>query len=387
VFWLTSRLTGKRHYVRQTRDTIADNGRAHPVSGQRLYNAKASYAMGRCDGDPANGTGPNQTRGCTPGFSHTDRMDCVSCHAAWTNTCVGCHLEGEYDTGNNFSNITGERIVFRQKIADFTYQSPVPFQLGVDADNKITQVSTNTKVFFRYEDIDNNRSRVFAFTDRNGGGNNPNAARRALGHNALMAHSIRGRVEPAKEGPRYCVACHYTDNALSRFRPQLDAMRTALAGKQYGSLDFALLAQHIGRNPGNQLDSPLWVHMVAGLGSGLFLFDENGCPQNPLDGNANRVGCEGNAPKDNFDPARVFFDLDRIVEPSGAANASGNHPLLRPGQGPLLRDGASNPNLTGPLGAILIRRLADPDAIDRIVLDSWLDADGALKGDAGLYVR
>ena len=61
---------------------------------------------------------------------------------------MGCHLEGEYDNGNNFSNITGERIVFKQKFAEFVYQSPVFFQLGVDASNKITQTSAITTVFF-----------------------------------------------------------------------------------------------------------------------------------------------------------------------------------------------------------------------------------------------
>jgi hypothetical protein len=64
---------------------------------------------------------------------------------------MGCHLEGEYNTGNNFSNITGERIVFKQRDADFVYQSPVFFQLGVGARNKITQFSANTKVFFRWD--------------------------------------------------------------------------------------------------------------------------------------------------------------------------------------------------------------------------------------------
>ena len=62
------------------------------------------------------------------------------------------------------------------------------------------------------------------------------------------------------------------------------------------------------------MNSPLWVHMVAGLGSGLFLFDEDGCPENPLDNDSNRAGCDGNAPATHFDPADAAFDLDRIVE-------------------------------------------------------------------------
>jgi hypothetical protein len=133
-YFLISRLDGAVHYIPQTKDTVVDSGKTNPLDSQPVYSAKASYAMGRADADPvSNGIGPLQTGGVTSGFSHTDRMDCASCHASWTNTCMGCHLGGEYNTGNNFSNITGERIVYKQANADFTYQSPLFFQLGVNA--------------------------------------------------------------------------------------------------------------------------------------------------------------------------------------------------------------------------------------------------------------
>ena len=76
--------------------------------------------------------------------------------------------------------------------------------------------------------------------------------------------------------------------------------------------------------------------------------------------------------------------LDRIVEPSGVANGSNNHTWVNPLLGPALRDGALDANLSGPLGAALIRRLTDPGT--GIVLDSWLDADGLPQGDAALYL-
>ena len=104
-----------------------------------------------------------------------------------------------------------------------------------------------------------------------------------MNHNAMMPHSIRGRVSDDDEGPRYCVACHLTDDAIANHGTDYDAFRTAMATNDFASLDFPTLAQHIGANPGNQQNSPYWVHMVAGLGSGLFLFDENGAPVNPLD--------------------------------------------------------------------------------------------------------
>ena len=379
-YWLTSKLDGRRHYIPQTYDVIVDTGRANPVTGVPIYSQHGSYAMGRDDNAATTGIGPQQVGSPHAGFSHLDSMDCASCHSAWTNTCAGCHLEGEYNEGNNFSNITGERIAFRERFAEFVYQSPIPFSLGIGKDNKISTTSMNTKVFFRYRDLNGDRTPVFAFSDRRGVGANPTAPQRALGHNVLMAHSIRGRVTATDEGPRACVACHLTDEGLSNYGADYAAFRTALYANNYGALDYELLKQHIGQNPGNQLNSPIFVHMVAGLGTGLFLFDENGAAQNPLDDNPNRYGSDGVAPSTYFNPADVRYDLDRVVETNGSSNASSSIPMDQPIIGPLRRDGAARPNMTGPLGTTLANRLADPAT--GIVLNSWVDADRAVKGGA-----
>jgi hypothetical protein len=385
IFYLTSRLTGNVHYVPQTMDAVVDSGKSHPSTGQRLYSAKASYAMGRADGSSANGIGPLQTSGVTPGFSHTDRMDCASCHSAWTNTCMGCHLSGEYDAGNNFSNISGERIVFRERTADFTYQSPIFFQLGIGPRGKISTFSANTKVTFQWRDQAGQFSRFFQFSDRAGAGNNSGTTLKpSLSHNAFMAHSIRGKVSATNEGPRYCATCHLTDTGVAAFATEYGDFKTALGTRDYGALDFGLLRQHFGRNTGNQMNSPFFPHMVAGLGTGLFLFDQNGAPVNRLDTFAGRKGAGGIAPSTVFDPLRASLNLDRIVEPSGVANGSNNHTWVNPAVGPSLRDGALDTNLSGPLGAALIRRLTDPGT--GIVLDSWLDSDGLPRGDAALYL-
>ncbi len=382
-FWLVSKLDGRRHYVVQTHDVIVDNGRTHPETGQPLYSQHASFAMGRDDGNPITGIGPQQTGNPHAGFSHMDSMHCAACHSSWSNACVGCHLEGEYDEGNNFSNITGERIVFRERFAEFVYQSPIPFTLGIGPDNALRTTATNPKVFFRYTDINGDRTPVFAFSDRNAQGANTVARPYpSLGHNALMAHSIRGRVSSTNEGPRYCVACHLTDNALATYGTQYTQFRNTLNANDFGNLDYNLLRQHIGQNPGNQLDSPFWVHMVAGLGTGLFLFDQNGAAQNPLDDNPDRYGSDGQAPNTYFNPANVRYDLDRVVDPSGVSNGSSSIPMNQPFTGPMRRDGATDPNMTGPLGTTLARRLADPTMPNVIILNSWLDADRAVKGDA-----
>jgi hypothetical protein len=385
-FWLTSKLDGRRHYIRQVRDVIVNSGKTHPTTGEAIYTAMGSFAMGRDDGDPATGIGSQQTGGPHGGFSHLDSMNCAACHSSWSNSCIGCHLEGEYNEGNNFSNITGERIVFRQRFAEFVYQSPVPFFLGIGTDNKVRTSATNTKVFFRYRDLNGDRTPVFAFTDRNGGGANRQARPYpSLGHNAFLAHSIRGRVSPTAEGPRYCVSCHLTDNSVANWSAQYQQFRTTLYTNDFANLDWQLLKQHIGQNPGNQLDSPFFVHMVAGLGTGLWLFDQNGAAQNPLDQDTNRYGSDGVAPAAQFNPAAVRYDLDRVVDPTGVSNGSSNQALDLPVLGPNRRDGAVDPALAGPLGTTLAIRLADPGT--GIVLNSWVDANRTPQGGAATILN
>jgi hypothetical protein len=305
-------------------------------------------------------------------------MDCASCHSAWSNSCIGCHLKLEYDEGNNFSNITGERIVVKQANADFTYQTVVPFLLGVNTRHKITQVASNTKVFFQWIDRNNDLSRIFAFSDRNGLGNDPATPFPALGCNAEMQHSVRGRVTSTKEGPRYCVACHLTSSGIATYGSTYTAFRSNMANNRFDLLNFAQIRLHFGQNTGNQMDSPLWVHMVAGLGSGQWLFNEDGGPLNTLDQNDNRVGSEGVSPADQWNPANVRFNLDKIVDATGREAASSNHTFIGSGPGPSFRDGAINPDLIGPLGATLIQKLTD--RVNGVVLDSWFDANGQPHG-------
>lgn len=383
-YWLRSRLDGQVHYIPQTRDIVVDTGKTHPTGGQPMYSPKASFAMGRADGDPNTGIGPFQDTNNPNGFSHSDNMDCASCHSAWTNTCMGCHLIGEFS--NDFSNITGERIDFEEDDALFVYQSPVYFQLGVNSHNKITQTAANTKMFFSYEDQNNNLSRVFSFSDRNGQGSNEGtSAFPAMSHNAMLAHSIRGKVTSTNEGPRYCVACHLTEDSIANYGTEYNAFRTALQTGDYNSLDHNILRDHIGRNPGNQMDSPLFVHHVAGLGSGLFTFDEFGAPVNRLDFFAGRAGAGNVAPANNYNANRISLDLDRVVNENGVSQASSNHMMLNPGQGPNLRDGATDPNMAGPLGASILRMMTDPN-LGR-VLEVWMDADGNIHGDDNSVIQ
>ena len=394
-FWLTSRVYGTTHYVPQTRDLVYNSEKTHPRTGSLLYSPKAAYAMGRINGELGSGPVQNDPLKYSEGFSHTDDLDCASCHAAWTNNCIGCHLKTEYEADPAqffFSNITGERILLKEANADFVYQNPIPTYLGINSRGRITQISPAEKMFFRYEDLNNNESRVFAFSDRLGEGNNPDIGGRntfpALAMNQMAPHSIRGRLDPTSnsEGLRYCVTCHLTDNSVGTFGAQYAEFRTLYYNNDFAGLVdggfFDLLREHIGLNTGNQLDSPFFVHMVAGLGTSLFLFDVNGCPVNPFDANANRQNCGGNAPADIFDVNTVAYDLDRIVEIDGQTNSTSIHPRLK--DGAPYRDG-SNRMMAGPMNRTLLERLADPDL--GLVLDAWIDANGNAQGNAANFIQ
>lgn len=396
-YWLVSRVNGQRHYIPQTKDVVVQNNKRNPLTQRLLYNPKASYAMGRADGNNQTGIGPIQTDPnlYQQGFSHTDTMDCSSCHASWTNNCIGCHLKNQYDVNpqNYFaSNITGERILLFQANADFVYQTPVPFYLGVNSRGKITQISPAEKWFYRYQDFNNNESAVFAFSDRLGEGNNPDNGTRspfpALAQNQMSAHSIRGKIDNNNEGPRYCVSCHYNVDQDPANNADYIAFAQAIFNNDYANVDHAVLQAAIGQNTGNQNNEPYWVHMVAGLGSGLFWFDATGCPVNPLDNNANRQYCPDGAPADNFDPNNVVYDLDRLVQLNGVPNAGTAHPRLS-NRG-TQRIGASNGEMSGPLGAQVLGKLVgdvNNNFAGARVLDSWIDADANAQGDAADYIQ
>ena len=318
---------------------------------------------------------------------------------------LGCHLRSEYNLQDNlYSNLNGEPIVIKQANADFTYISPLMTYLSVNNRNRITATGAGMKVFYGYTDLDpvNNNtqtaSRVFTFTDRRGVGARPQQGGNphpALGQYQMAAHSVRGRVTGTNEGVRYCVACHNTTAGVAAFGAAYQAFLTTYNARDYEDLDFDVLQQHIGQNPGNQLNSPFFVHMAAGLGSGLFLSDENGCPVNPIDARANRPICldaNGNrtSPKALWDAnptarvAQVRFDWDRLVELNGVTNASSSHPLTE--FGPNLRDGSQNPELAGTLGRTLLNRLTNVDPAAApvgevpLVLDTWITADGVVQG-------
>ena len=64
-----------------------------------------------------------------------------------------------------FNNVDGERVAYTFA-ADFTYISPVSFNLAVTSRGEIGSGQPGMKMFFKYFDLNNNESAVFAFSDR-----------------------------------------------------------------------------------------------------------------------------------------------------------------------------------------------------------------------------
>lgn len=498
---LKSRLNGVVHFVPQTRDTIDPTNNklvsVGPKAGQPVYNANASYTMGRIDQNNQNGIGPKQQNAVlangdrgganeNSAFAHSDNMDCVSCHASWTNNCIGCHLYNEYEADPNnfqFSNITGQRIVVQEDQALFTYQTPLATYLGVQ-DGDITPMVGGTSMFFQYTDFndavtgDVNADGVadfrLVFNDVTGNGANSTRSHAFPGasHGGMMPHSIRGVVTDQNEGARQCVNCHLNqamvDNAAvwadyqnyvaaqAAMEDQLNALRTARLNNDHDAYIAALAVvgqqqqnalnayvnnggnndgqnAHFGLNTGNQNNSPFFVRQVTGQGTPLFIFDEKGCPLNPFDNNIARQGCDGISPAQNFanrlnnnfanianaandlDNNFVFaYDLDRTVNRFGRENVGSGHytgdPEAYNGEGGCavinpnlnnqanalastncsagqakLRNGAVNGRTDGPMGQYMLQLLSDPN--NGVILDSWLNANGAPEGNAANYIQ
>jgi hypothetical protein len=155
--------------------------------------------------------------------------------------------------------------------------------------------------------------------------------------------------------------------------------------RNYAGVDFALLQTHLGSNTNNALNSPYYVHMASGLGTGMLLADQFGCPVNPLDQNANRIFCQNGAPADNFDLNNVVYDEDKVAELTGGTNASLTKPFIEnAGQGVGLRS-LGNGGFSGPMAPTILEKLAHPAT--GLFLDSWVDANGNAQGGAANFIN
>jgi len=441
TMYLVGMVDGQQHTIPQVK-TIST-----PAANGQTPNPNASFAHGRANGNIADGIGPLQGAGVldntiqTAGFSHLDNMECASCHSSWANTCIGCHLVTGFDANPAnffFDNFTGDRIDLFQRNADFTYIHPgMNMPLIVGPEGKISQGSPGMQMFYNFYDANGNP--IFDFngnpitispSNRNGLGVDPQATRLnantnepvmgGIQTNRMMAHSIRGDTTAAYEGPKYCVSCHNTQagatNAtfLAQYAAFVAAYDTTTLNT--GAIDFTVLQSVIGQNTGNVQEHPIPVHRAAGLGSGAFLFDQIGCPVNPLDNNANRILCfDFNAQANQAPAARfaaqqnhVWYDADKLVQTffdgnafvfSGVENMGNNAPFVNGAYAGAaqLRSGSTTAAFSGPLGIDLQRRLigsgpaanqiCEANTTGGLCLTGWLDGNGAAQGTAAVTIN
>ncbi len=365
-FWLISKLNGSQHYIPQVKDIVnaADAGgnKRYPpgstYAGQPVFNLVASYAMGRYQDqqDLTDGYGPVQPNNAnivmTNNFSHSDGfqyslgnvaqnnqgLECYTCHAAWQNNCIGCHLDSFYDANPAnffFSQVSGERIYFNFN-AFFIYQNPIDFMMGINDRSKISPMQGLHR-WFRYTDLNNDTSNYLSHGDRNGLGNDPqlrNANRNnlpALQNQPFTPHSIRGKASDQKIGLRGCLDCHIPNANAVFVTDQVN--------------DNYDLTAFIADQENYATSIPYQVEMAMGReNTGLFQFDANGLP----------VFFSNDTPA---------FDVYRLVEDDGTTNSSANHPLLDPfganGSNPDYNDFVSqnNARMTRPLSGQVLQRL------------------------------
>ncbi|MCP4501245.1 MAG: hypothetical protein GY822_14895 [Deltaproteobacteria bacterium] len=363
-FWLSSRLNGSLHYIPQVKDIVnannAGGGKQYPAGSQRagfpLFDLVGSYAMGRYQANGGNlidGYGPIQNNNANiqmqDNFSHSDGtayaqgqedsknkgLECYTCHSAWQNNCVGCHLEPFYDENPDnyfFSQVTGERIYFNVN-AFFLYQNPIDFMMGINDRGKISPLQGMHR-WMNYTDLNNDTSNRYSYADRNGLGNDPqlrNGNRNnlpALQSQPYTPHSVRGRYSLQEIGMRGCLDCHMGNADNLRVTDQ--------ANGTYELQDFIEDEQ-------DYANAQVYnVQMAMGReNTGLYQFDANGEP----------VLETNNAPA---------FDLMRVVEEDGTSNSSTNHPLLDPFDiNPDYRQSAdlNNALMTRPLSVTILSRL------------------------------
>jgi hypothetical protein len=362
-FWLVSKLTGRLHYIPQVKDTLnatyaGGGGKVYPPGshrvGQPIFNWVSAYSKGRYQSaqDLRDGIGPEQPNNAAiqipEGFSHIDGyygaqvgeknkgLECYTCHSAWQNNCIGCHLDAEYDDNQAnyfYSQVTGERIYFNVN-ANFVYQNPINFMLGINDRGKISPYQGLHR-FFSYTDLNGDTSNRVSYADRNGLGNDPqlkNANRNqfpALQNQPFTPHTTRNRYTASAIGQRGCLDCHLPN-----------ANQVFITDQQNQTYDITNAVANYAAS------AAVRIPESRGLGSNLWQFDADG----------NAVVDTNNAP---------VYDLDRLVEADGTSNSSSNHPLLDPlGANPdyVAFQDLNNARMARPFTQTLLQRLQTLDA-------------------------
>ncbi len=267
-------------------------------------------------------------------------LECYTCHASWTNTCVSCHITLEDGGVPNTPSSTGAGSWTMQ--TEQRASTPLYFAMGIGPRGTIVPVGPGTPTLFRF--IEGSEDSGFTMLSDNGGiGGRPLDAGT---HAPLVPHTIRGRVELDAEGPRTCVACHVTSDMLAN-------------GMLEDEPGFAQIS------PGNDLENGTYLRMAWGLGPQLMLLDASGCQ---LDTGGTVVGGPGCTSGSTAVPQ---WRIDRITD--GSQTFMGSLHPVTPNSGGRVRPlpPATLETLGHPLGSV--------GAGDPAVLLQWQDSDGLIQ--------
>lgn len=134
------------------------------------------------------------------GFSHTDALECYTCHTSWRQTCLGCHVTlDDRRTARNYTTGEVTRGGIEVKRDDYSLDF---FALGVNERGKITPLCSSMSMFFSY--VDENGTTHFSDRVRTSGD-----GRIGFGWNPFHHHTV-SRV------PQNCDRCHPVDPSLGR---------------------------------------------------------------------------------------------------------------------------------------------------------------------------
>jgi len=83
------------------------------------------------------------------GYSHTDSMECYTCHTSWRLTCFGCHVKVD-DSRFQFNRTTGDSSRGAISVERDTYSIDF-FALGMNHRGKISPLCSSMSLFLTYE--------------------------------------------------------------------------------------------------------------------------------------------------------------------------------------------------------------------------------------------
>jgi hypothetical protein len=129
------------------------------------------------------------------GYSHTDQMECYTCHNSWRQTCYGCHVTINDDSFQR--NLTTGQVTQGSISVSRDYFSTDSFYLGMNSRGKMSPLCSSMSVFVSYW-----KNGKFQYRDQV---RETTDGQKGLGWNPFHHHTV-SRI------PMNCNSCHPVDS-------------------------------------------------------------------------------------------------------------------------------------------------------------------------------